>query len=245
MRVLVVDDEQPARVRMRLLLSAFDDIEIVGEAEDGEQAIERIGELHPDLVLLDIQMPGCSGIEVASSLPSPRPKIIFCTAFDQYAVDAFELCAVDYLLKPVNRTRLTAALERARKLSAAEADANVDRVTRARRMAPLRFLGRRGSRFVVIPQKDVIYWGLDGGLTKLYSTGQSYVMEPALSELERRLDPAVFCRISRTAIVNLDYVSEVSMLVGGYGEALLKTGVRLEVSRRRVKVLMAKLEGIS
>jgi two-component system LytT family response regulator len=245
MRVLIVDDEQLARDRLRLLLGAFDGIEIVGEAEDGEQAIERIGELHPDLVLLDIQMPGCSGIEVASSLPSPRPKIIFCTAFDQYAVDAFELCAVDYLLKPVNRTRLTAALERARKLSAAEADANVDRVTRASRMAPLRFLGRRGSRFVVIPQKDVIYWGLDGGLTKLYSTGQSYVMEPALNELERRLDPAVFCRISRTAIVNLDYVSEVSMLVGGYGEALLKTGVRLEVSRRRVKVLMAKLEGIS
>ena len=239
MRVLVVDDEQPARVRMRLLLSAFDDIEVVGEAEDGEQAIEWIGELRPDLVLLDIQMAGCSGIEVASSLSSPRPKIIFCTAFDQYAVDAFELCAVDYLLKPVNRTRLAAALDRARKLSSAEADANVDRITRARRMAPQRFLGRRGSRFVVIPQKDVIYWGLDGGLTKLYSTGQSYVMEPALNELERRLNPTVFCRISRTAIVNLDYVTEVNMLVGGYGEALLKTGVRLEVSRRRVKVLIA------
>jgi len=181
MRVLIVDDEPVARDRLRLLLSAFDDIQIVGEAEDGEQAMERIGELQPDLVLLDIQMAGCSGIEVASSLPSPRPKIIFCTAFDQYAVDAFELCAVDYLLKPVNRTRLALAIERARTLSAGEADASVDRVTQARRMTPLRFLGRRGSRFVVIPQKDVVYWGLDGGLTKLYTTGQSYVMEPALN----------------------------------------------------------------
>jgi two-component system LytT family response regulator len=243
MRVVIVDDEQLARDRLRLLLNAFDDIQVLGEAEDGEQAIERIGELRPDLVLLDIQMAGCSGIEVASSLPSPRPKIIFCTAFDQYAVDAFELCAVDYLLKPVNRTRLANAIERARTLSAAELDANVDRVTQRARMAPARFLGRRGSRFVVIPQKDVLYWGLDGGLTKLYAAGQSYVMEAALNELERRLDPAVFCRISRTAIVNLDYVAEVDLLVGGYGEALLKNGIRLEVSRRRVRILMASLEG--
>jgi two-component system LytT family response regulator len=244
MRVLIVDDEQLARDRLRLLLSAFDDVQIAGEAEDGERAIERIGELRPDLVLLDIQMPGCSGIEVASSLPSPRPKIIFCTAFDQYAVDAFELCAVDYLLKPVNRARLAHAMERARMLSAADADASVDKVTQNKRMAPLRFLGRRGSRFVVIPQKDVVYWSSDGGLTKLYSAGQSYLMEPTVIELERRLDPAVFCRISRTVIVNLDYVSEVNMLVGGYGEALLKTGVRLEVSRRRLRILMARLEGI-
>lgn len=244
MQVLIVDDEQLARDRLRLLLGAFDDLQIVGEAEDGEQAIERIAELQPDLVLLDIQMAGCSGIEVASSLPSPRPKIIFCTAFDQYAVDAFELCAVDYLLKPVNRTRLAHAIERARMLGAAELDANVEKVTQNRRMAPLRFLGRRGSRFVVIPQKDVMYWGLDGGLTKLYSTAQTYVMEPTLNELERRLDPAVFCRISRTAIVNLDYVSAVDMLVGGYGDAVLKNGLRLEVSRRRVRILMAKLQGM-
>jgi len=245
MRVLIVDDEQLARDRLRLLLGAFDDIQIVGEAEDGEQAIERIGELRPDLVLLDIQMAGCSGIEVASSLASPRPKIIFCTAFDQYAVDAFELSAVDYLLKPVNRARLTHAIERTRKLSAGELDANVDRVTQKRRMLPSRFLGKRGSRFVVIPQKDVVYWSSDGGLTRLHAGGQSYLMEPTLIELERRLDPAVFCRISRTVIVNLEYVSAVDLLVGGYGEALFKTGQRLEVSRRRLKILIAKLEGMS
>jgi two-component system LytT family response regulator len=243
MRVLIVDDEQLARERLRLLLGASDDIQIVGEAEDGQQAIERIRELQPDLVMLDIQMAGCSGIDVASSLPSPRPKIIFCTAFDQYAVDAFELCAVDYLLKPVNRARLSHAIERARTLSTAELDTNVNRVTQQMRMAPSRFLGRRGSRCVVIPQREVVYWGLDGGLTKLYAASQSYVMETALSELERRLDSAVFCRISRSAIVNLDYVGEVDLLVGGYGEALLKNGVRLEVSRRRVRILMAKLEG--
>ncbi len=184
MRVLIVDDEQLARDRLRLLLGAFDDVQIVGEAEDGEQAMERVGELQPDLVVLDIQMPGCSGIEVASSLPSPRPKIIFCTAFDQYAVDAFEISAIDYLLKPVNRARLTHAIERARTLSVGELDANMDRVTQNRRMARARFLGRRGPRFVVIPQKDVVYWSSDGGLTKLHSASQSYLMEPTLIELE-------------------------------------------------------------
>lgn len=111
-RTLLVDDEQPARDRLRQLLTAESGIEIVGEAEDGLQAIERASELCPDLILLDIQMPGCSGLEVAASLPRPRPAIIFCTAYEQYAVDAFELQALDYLLKPVNRARLHAALER-------------------------------------------------------------------------------------------------------------------------------------
>ncbi len=106
MKVLLVDDEELARSRLRSLLQGYDDIQIVGEAQDGEEAIERIDELKPDLVFLDIQMPGCSGTDVVQSLPSPRPRIIFCTAFDQYALDAFELAALDYLLKPVTRARL-------------------------------------------------------------------------------------------------------------------------------------------
>jgi two-component system LytT family response regulator len=244
MRVLIVDDEQPARDRLRQLLSGFADLEIVGEAEDGEQAVERIGALRPDLVLLDIQMPGCSGIEVASSLRSPRPKIIFCTAFDQYAVDAFELCAVDYLLKPVNRTRLTHAIERVRAAGAADGDAKVDAAVRRPRLTPARFLGKRGSRFVVIPQKDVVSFGSESGLTTLHTAGQHYLMEPTLNDFERRLDPAVFCRVSRTAIVNLNYVAEVDALAGGYGEVVLATGTRLEVSRRRFKDVIARLEGI-
>jgi two-component system, LytTR family, response regulator len=158
-------------------------------------------------------------------------------------VTAFELSAVDYLLKPVTRVRLDRAIESARRLTAVEADTNVDKVIRSPQMAPARFLGRRGSRFRVIPQRDVVYWGSDGGLRKLYTAGESYVMEPTLNEFERRLDPAVFYRISRTVIVNLDYVSEVHVLAGGYGEALLKSGPRLEVSRRRLRALMAKLEG--
>ncbi len=113
-RTLLVDDERPARDRLRQLLSGFSDVEVVGEAEDGDQALERIAETHPDLLFLDIQMPGRTGLEVAMSLEPPRPKIIFCTAFDQYAIEAFEHNAVDYLLKPVSRMRLGKAMDHLR-----------------------------------------------------------------------------------------------------------------------------------
>jgi two-component system LytT family response regulator len=146
-RTLIVDDEEPARDRLRQLLSSIDDVNIVGEAEDGEQAIQQILELRPDLVFLDIQMPACSGLEVAASLPSPRPRIIFCTAFDQYAVDAFELHAIDYLLKPVSRARLADALSRARQAQPDTQESGLETFTQA--ALGHRFLAKRGARFRV------------------------------------------------------------------------------------------------
>ena len=243
MRVLIVDDERPARERLRALLAAFPDLEIVGESEDGEDALHRIGDLHPDLVMLDVQMPGSSGIEVAGSLPAPRPKIIFCTAYDQYAVDAFELCAVDYLLKPVNRSRLAQAIDRARALSVEESNGNIDRALERPRLRPGRFLARQGDRAMVIPQKEVVYLGSEGGLTKLFTADRHYVMDPTLNDFERRLDPAAFFRISRTALVNLDWIASVATLAGGFGEVTTRNGARLEVSRRKLRELLAALEG--
>ena len=241
LRVLLVDDEQPARERLRQLLSAFDEIEIAGEAEDGEQAVERIVELQPDLVFLDIQMPGCSGTEVAASLGSPRPKIVFCTAYDEYAVDAFELRAVDYLLKPVSRARLSKTLERLREHPEEGADATVEHASQAVGSYPARFLAKRGAKYFVVPEHDVVYFGSEGGLTKLQAREQHYWMQPTLSELETRLDPESFFRISRAAIVGLAVVKEVQPISGGYGEVTLDNGERLEVSRRRFKELMEKL----
>src|SRR5215831_13505549 len=119
MRVLIVDDEAPARARLRQLLAAYPDVEVAGEAETGVEAMEQASRAPLDLLLLDIQMPGCSGIDVAACLPDPRPHIVFCTAFDQHAVDAFELHAVDYLLKPISRARLAQALDRVRQPPAA------------------------------------------------------------------------------------------------------------------------------
>ena len=130
-RTLVIDDEQPARERLKQLLTAHADVEVVGEADDGVEAAEKIAELSPDLVLLDIQMPGASGLDVAASLGRPRPAVIFCTAFDQYAVDAFELSALDYLLKPVNRARLAAALDRVRAATPADRPRSRDRAADA------------------------------------------------------------------------------------------------------------------
>ena len=242
-RTLIVDDEEPARDRLRQLLSSIDDVNIVGEAGDGEQAIQQILELRPDLVFLDIQMPACSGLEVAASLPSPRPRIIFCTAFDQYAVDAFELHAIDYLLKPVSRARLADALSRARQAQPDKQESDLETLTQSGRTRPSRFLAKRGARFRVIAGTEVLYFASEEGLTKLCAADQHYWMEPTLNDLEARLDPVVFFRISRAAIVNLDSIQEVFPMPGGHGEVLLRNGTRLEVSRRRFKELLEKLEG--
>jgi two-component system LytT family response regulator len=242
-RVLIVDDEAPARARLRQILTLHSGIEIVGEAESGTQAMELAAALKPDLLLLDIQMPGCSGVDVAASLRHPRPHIIFCTAHDQHAVDAFELHAVDYLLKPVSRTRLAAALDRVRSLGPGDGDTVLDTAARSQRGPAVRFLVRNASHYLVVGQNQVLYFLSDGGLTKLVADGAQYWMDPSLNELEQRVDPARFCRVSRAAMVNLNAVAEVHSLPGGSGEALLKNGERIEVSRRRFRHLLDSLQG--
>jgi two-component system LytT family response regulator len=242
-RALLVDDEDIARERLRQLLGSIADVEVAGEAADGEEAIQKALELQPDLLLLDIQMPGVSGLEVAACLPRPRPKIIFCTAFDTYAVKAFELHAMDYLLKPVSLHRLAQAIERIRRRAAGVADHDVDRLTRAVHGASARLLVRCGGRYKVIPQGEVLYFSSEGGLTKLHTRDRGYVLEPTLSDLEERLDGAVFFRLSRAAIVKLDAVTEVRPLIGGTADAVLNNGATLEVSRRRVRDLLERLGG--
>jgi len=243
-RALVVDDEQTARERLRHMLVAIPGVQVIGEAADGVEAIAYIGELRPDLVFLDIQMPGCSGLEVVASLPLPRPHIVFCTAFDQYAVDAFELNAVDYLLKPVNRVRLAHAVERVRETGSSDGGAGIEPAMQSVRAATTRLLARLGDRYRVIPLHDVVYFSSEDRLTSLHTRDRVYVLDPALNDLEHRLDPACFFRISRGAIVNLNAVTEVLPLVGGVAEVALNTGVRLEVSRRRVHDLLDVLAGV-
>jgi two-component system, LytTR family, response regulator len=241
LRTLLVDDEQPARERLKQLLSANSEVEIVGEAEDGVQAIERVQELTPDLVLLDIQMPGCSGLEVAASLGRPRPAIIFCTAYDQYAVDAFELHAVDYLLKPVNRARLHAALDRVSRQRDVEREHQLDRVTRGEALAPARFLARKAARFRVVPRHEVIAFTFQDGLTRLHTATEQLWMQPTLAALARRLDGDTFFQISRTAIISLDAIKEAKPFPDGTGELTLTNGMTLLVTRRRWRMLIDKL----
>jgi two-component system LytT family response regulator len=242
LRTLLVDDEQPARDRLRQLLAGHADVEIVGEADDGVQALDRIQDLAPDLVFLDIQMPGCSGLEVAASLGQPRPAIVFCTAFDQYAVDAFELHAVDYLLKPVNRARLEAALARLRPERPAGADREIDRVTRTESLAPARFLARHGARVRVVPRQDVVAFTFQDGLTRLHTAGEQLWMQPTLAALARRLDRTTFLQVSRSAIVNLNAVREAKPYPDGTGDVIMTNGLVLPVTRRRWRLLMDLLE---
>jgi two-component system, LytTR family, response regulator len=253
-RTLLVDDEQPARDRLRQLLTGVERIEIVGEAEDGVQAIERVADLAPNLILLDIQMPGCSGLEVAASLGRPRPDIIFCTAYDQYAVDAFELQAADYLLKPVNRARLQAALDRVRERHSedheepAEASRStvarehqLDHIARSEHLRPVRFLARKGARFRVVPRREVVAFTFHEGLTRLQTANEDLWMQPTLAALARRLDPDAFFQVSRTTIVSLDAIREAKPFPDGTGELVLSNGATYPVTRRRWRLLMDRL----
>jgi two-component system LytT family response regulator len=244
-RVLIVDDEAPARARLRQMLAVQSDVELAGEAESATQAMELTAAAHPDVLLLDIQMPGSSGIDVAACLPQPRPHIIFCTAFDQYAVDAFELHAVDYLLKPISRVRLEQAIDRVRALPApGSQDAAVDQAVRGQPATPARFLVRNGAHYSVVPESRVLYFISEDGITRLIGDTAPYWMDPTLNDLERRLHPARFFRISRGALINLNAVTEVFPLPGGSGEVAMKNGQRLEVSRRRYRELLQALAGI-
>ena len=254
LRVLLVDDEAPARARLRQILTERPDVTIVGEAEDGVQALERIQELAPDLVFLDIQMPGCSGLDVAASLAAGRPGVIFCTAFDQHAVDAFELKAVDYLLKPVTRARLDAALARlappaavgpaAAPLPHAE-PAGDDLVPGASDLPagpPARFLARRGARYLVVPLAEVLAFSFDDGQTRLHTATETLLMQPTLAQLLRRLDPARFFQVSRTVVVHLEHVREAKPHTDGTGVVTLSNGTHVDVSRRRWRPLLDQLE---
>lgn len=245
LRALLVDDEAPARDRLRQILSERADVTVVGEAEDGVQALERIQDLAPDVVFLDIQMPGCSGLEVAASLEAGRPAIIFCTAFDQHAVDAFELKAVDYLLKPVTRARLEAALARVSPAAAGGAAAAPADGAESDLPAgpPARFLARRGARFLVVPAADVLAFSFEDGQTRLHTATETLLMQPTLAQLSRRLDPARFFQVSRTVVVHLDHVREAKPHTDGTGVVVLSNGAPVDVSRRRWRPLLDQLEG--
>jgi two-component system LytT family response regulator len=244
-RTLIADDEAPARARLRQLLAAHPDIEIVGEAATGIQAMELCGQMKPGLLLLDVQMPGCTGIDVAACLAAPRPHVVFCTAFEEHAVDAFELAAVDYLLKPVSRARLAQALERVRSLGEAPKEELLDEAVRRQRNSVTRFLVKHAEGYVVVEESRVLFFASEGGLTRLIGNTERYWMEPTLNELEQRLDPARFFRVSRAALINLNAVAALHPLPGGSGEVVLKNGQKLEVSRRRFRDLLDALGGVS
>jgi two-component system LytT family response regulator len=236
LRTLIIDDEPLARRRLRQLLQDEPRVDIVGECEDGPSAVAAVRRLEPDLLFLDVQMPGMDGFDVIAELgASACPALIFVTAFDRYAVKAFDVHAVDYLLKPFSRARLSLALDRvggrtgadlglARKLTALMADLQASR--------PLtRFVVKDGERVYFVRVDDVDWLEAAGHYVCLHADGATHVIRDTLSRLESRLDANRFVRVHRSAIVNLDHIKELRAAFHGEYEIVLHTGERLASSR--------------
>jgi two-component system, LytTR family, response regulator len=242
-RTIIVDDEPLARRRLRRLLGSHPEVEVIGEAADGPSACALISAERPDLVLLDIQMPGLSGFDVLARLES-RPQVIFVTAHDEYAVRAFEEQALDYLLKPVEPARLAKALER---LPAhPEPDHRIDRLLEA--LAGARadagpIAVRQGSRISLVDPATVCFIRAEDKYAVLYTADRDYVLDRTLDDLEQTLPSPGFVRVHRSAIVNLRFVSDLTALDGGRYEVALTDGrsTRLQASRRGAAVLRDRL----
>ncbi len=241
MRVIIVDDEQLARGVLREYLSAHADIEIVGECANGFEAVKAIAELQPDLVFLDIQMPKLNGFEVLE-LAGQGTRYIFVTAFEQYAIKAFEVHAVDYLLKPFSQQRLDTALAHAR-LGPAPAPA-LDGVLHdaAKRSGPLeRVLIRDGARVHVIAAADIDYIEAQDDYVQVSASGKAWLKNQRLAELEAQLDPGKFVRIHRSYIVNLERMSRIEPAGKDSHAAVLQDGRRIPISRSGYQKLRALL----
>lgn len=240
-RVLIVDDEAPARSKVRRLLRPHADLELVGEASTGTEAIRLARETRPDLILLDVQMPAPDGLGVVRELQkagAPVPYVVFLTAYDAYAVQAFELHAVDYLLKPFDAARFDHAVERARAAILTRAEPLDDRLARLiealRAPEPYmdRLLVRQGQKSVLLRIADVDWIEAAQNYVILHSAGTQYMVRGTLQELEARLDPARFARVHRSRIVNLDRVQELHPWSHGDVQLVLVDGTRLMLSRR-------------
>ena len=242
MRTLIVDDEHLARAVLREYLGAHPDVEIVGECANGYEAVKAIAEYDPELVFLDIQMPKLDGFEVVE-LAGSKPHYVFATAYDGFALRAFEVHAVDYLLKPFSRERLAETLAQVR--LRAPQPARIEAVVKdaqARQQPLERILIRDGARVHVIAAGSIDYIEAQDDYVNVNAGGKGYLKHQRLSELEAQLDASVFVRIHRSTIVNVGAVERIEAVSKDNHCAVLKRGVRLPISRsgyQKVRALLA------
>lgn len=242
-RVLLADDEDLARLSVRTALARYAGLEIVGEAANGVEALQQIEDLRPDAVFLDIEMPGMNGLDVVRNLAAP-PHILFVTAYDHYAVAAFEANAIDYLLKPLDAARLDRSVSRLREaVPASPPDAGqLRRMLESLRPAiPQKIAGRRGKRIVLLSPKEVLRAGIEDKLVFLYTAGERFLTDRTVAELESLLGPAGFFRISRSELVNLEHVRELLPWFSGTARVRLTNGQELDVSRERARELRSAM----
>lgn len=233
MRVLIVDDEAPARERIARLLQAFADVQVVGQARDGNEALHRVELLRPDVVLLDVQMPGPDGLDVAASLPEPAPAVVFVTAHDHYAAKAFDTDAVDYLLKPVEPERLARAIERLRAQLQAPGQ-------RRAQPAPSQLLIADLGRVHVVRVADIAWLEAADNYVVVHHARGAPLMRRTLAGLLADLGPG-FVRTHRGAAVALAQVAQLQRLSKGDAVVLLRGGAQVPCSRQYRAALVARL----
>jgi two-component system response regulator AlgR len=232
MRILIVDDEKLARDRLRELLNDIGGYNVVGEAMNGNEAIEKTGELNPDLLLMDIRMPGMDGLEAAMHLMGMEnpPSVIFTTAYDQHALDAFEVNAVDYLLKPIRKDRLANALVKAKKLTARQMREIAESRDEPKARTHISVHMRGNIRLVPVP--EIIYFLADSKYVVIRTSDEEFLIEDSLINLEKEFDN-IFLRVHRNALVAKDHVLGVVKSPAGTWQINLKdTDRKLDVSRR-------------
>lgn len=234
MRALLVDDERLARGELRRLLAVAPDIEVVGEAAEADQAREMIAHLQPDLLFLDVQMPGETGLELLTSLEPPVPLVIFTTAYDEFAVKAFEFNALDYLLKPVDPARLGAALDRLRARSGGPALPGGGE-PRHRLSPEDKVFVREGERCWFVEVQAIRLLESEGNYTRVHFDDVQPQLFRSLNAMEQRLDPRYFFRANRRQLINLRWIERIETWFSGGLLVQLKGGARVELSRRQAQ----------
>lgn len=250
-RTLITDDMLLARKRVRRHLEAHDDVEIVGEASGGREAIDMIRALEPQLLFLDVQMPEVGGFDVLEEVgPDAVPAVIFVTAYDQFALKAFDVNALDYLLKPFDAERFEVALARAKALisrqksegAAGKLRALLDQIGSGARH-PRRLVIKADGRTMFLPVEDIDYIEAAGNYLRiLTSSGASHMIREKISEMEQRLEPTAFARIHRSTIVNIDRIKEMHPLFNGDQTVTLRSGQKLTLSRTYREAVMKVLD---
>jgi DNA-binding LytR/AlgR family response regulator len=244
---MIADDERPARLFLRAVLQSFSEVEIVGEAENGIEAVEIIKRTKPDLALLDLQMPEASGLEVVKRLrKNQMPLVAFVTAYDEFAVQAFEVNAVDYLLKPIEKNRLCETLERVSE-RLEQKDFRNDETKKIKNavkvydeMSKPAFIDRipvkTREEIILVPLREIVSIVADGELLHITTlNNKRFVINFRLKDLEARIAPNKFIRLSRGALANLEMISKINPMIGGTYQILLKNGQELAVSRLQAK----------
>jgi len=228
---VIVDDEPQALQKLHRLLGEHEDqIQIVGEAVDGVAAVEVIERFAPDVVFLDIEMPGLNAFGVLDSIPQDQwPAVVFTTAFEHYAIRAFEVHALDYLLKPINRERLAECVARLDGTPPRAQQAQLDEARRLRKLE--RILVRRASKLVVLSVEEVAVFESENKVVFARTAEGRFLLNMSMKEIEERVDPALFCRVHKQAIVRLSLVREIHALAGGQSVAKLSDGYEVQVGR--------------